>query len=64
MGDRAMPTSHDPSSFLAAIDAGEIDRVSAALLGDPSIAVVRDADGDSATMHALYRGRHAIADRN
>jgi uncharacterized protein len=63
MGDRAMPTSHDPSSFLAAIDAGEIDRVSAALLGDPSIAVVRDADGVSATMHALYRGRPAIAER-
>ena len=50
-----------PESLFAAIDAGDPDLVAAALATDPSLAAARDADGVSATMHALYRGRPDLA---
>ncbi len=51
-----------PDTFLAAIDAGDPDLVSSALETDPTLAAGRDADGVSATMHALYRGRPDLAE--
>jgi uncharacterized protein len=48
---------------IAAIDAGDGAAVDAALAADPNLAANRDADGVSATMHALYLGRAAIATR-
>lgn len=49
--------------LLAAIDGGDEAAVAAGLAGDPGLAASRDGDGVSATMHALYRGRVAIAER-
>jgi ankyrin repeat protein len=50
------------STFFAAIDAGDADAVAEALASDPGLAAARDADGVSATMHALYRGRADLAE--
>lgn len=44
-----------------AIDAGDEAAVRAVLEADPGVASTRDADGVSATLHALYHGRGAIA---
>jgi len=52
-------TSHE---LFAAIDADDETAVRAALAGDPALARSRDDDGVSATMHALYHGRRAIAE--
>jgi ankyrin repeat protein len=56
-----MPTTDAPTLF-AAIDAGDSGAVAAALETDPGLAAARDADGVSATMHALYRGRRDVAE--
>src|SRR5215212_1170809 len=45
-----------------AIDRGDEGAVGAAIRSDPGRAAARDEDGVSATMHALYHGRTAIAD--
>ena len=49
--------------LFAAIDAGDDAGVTAALSADARAAALRDDDGVSATMHALYRGQAAIAER-
>jgi len=51
------------ADLLAAIDAGDATAVDAVLAADPGSAAARDADGVTATMHALYRGQAAIAER-
>ena len=51
------------AALLAAIDAGDDAGVTAALAADPAAAAARDADGVSSTLHALYRGQAAIAER-
>jgi ankyrin repeat protein len=50
------------ADLLDAIDDGDEDRVRSLLVADPAVAATRDAAGVSATMHALYRGRPAIAE--
>ncbi len=57
-----MPLS-DAAGLFAAIDAGDDDGVAATLAAAPGVAAACDVDGVSATMHALYRGRAAIAER-
>ena len=55
--------SEPPAAQLfAAIDAGDAEAIRAALAADPALAAARDADGVSATMHALYHGHAAIAE--
>jgi uncharacterized protein len=49
--------------LFAAIDAGDDAGVAAVLAADARAAALRDGDGVSATMHALYRGQPAIAER-
>jgi ankyrin repeat protein len=49
--------------LFAAIDAGDEAAVDAALAEDPGLAAAHDTEGVSATMHALYRGRAALAER-
>ncbi|HEU4571896.1 MAG TPA: ankyrin repeat domain-containing protein [Candidatus Limnocylindrales bacterium] len=49
--------------LFAAIDAGDEDAVAELLSGAAALAGARDAAGVSATMHALYHGRVAIAER-
>jgi ankyrin repeat protein len=56
-----MPRTSDADLF-AAIDAGDGEAVRAALAADSTLAAARDADGVSATMHALYHGQAAIAE--
>src|SRR5258706_8645356 len=51
-----------PDALFSAIDAGDPDLVASALRTDPALAAARDADGVSATMHALYRGRPVLAE--
>jgi ankyrin repeat protein len=51
-----------PHTLFAAIDAGDPDLVASALGTDATLAAARDADGVSATMHALYRGRRDLAE--
>ena len=51
------------TDILAAIDSGDEASVAAALAAHPAVAAERDADGVSATLHALYRGQAAIAER-
>jgi ankyrin repeat protein len=48
--------------LIEAIDRGDGDAVAAALAEDPELASVRDVEGVSASMHALYRGRGDIAE--
>jgi ankyrin repeat protein len=48
--------------LFAAIDAGDSAAVEGFLAADATVAPARDPDGVSATMHALYRGRPAIAE--
>ncbi len=50
------------ADLIAAIDTGDATAVAAALATDPNVASSRDDDGVSATMHALYHGRPAIAE--
>lgn len=52
-------TSED---LFAAIESGEIDRVTEMLDDDPSLATSRDAEGVSALMRARYRLEEALAD--
>ena len=52
----------DPDALFAAIDAGDLDLVTSALGTDSTLAAARDAEGVSATMHALYRGRPDLAE--
>jgi len=48
--------------LIAAIDAGDDDRLAELLERDPSLAAARDADGVSAVMHGLYRNRRTAAE--
>jgi ankyrin repeat protein len=56
------PSGATPSTFFEAIDSGDADRVNVLLTSDPALAAVRDGDGVSATMHALYHARRTIAE--
>jgi uncharacterized protein len=49
------------SDVIAAVHAGEIDKIKEALQADPSLASAKDERGVSALMHAYYRGRRDIA---
>jgi ankyrin repeat protein len=51
------------AELFEAIDGGDADAVAAVLAEDAGLARERDADGVSATMHALYHGQPAIAER-
>ena len=53
----------DADELFQAIDAGDEAAVNRLVAGDPALAAARDADGVSATMHALYHGRPSIAER-
>src|SRR5205814_8890338 len=61
IGVQAMAATGTTPLF-AAIDAGDSVRVVDMLAADPTLAAARDGEGVSATMHALYHGRHDIAD--
>src|SRR5262245_48996864 len=50
------------SDLFPAIDAGDAARVVSLLAADAGLAAARDDDRVSATMHALYHGRRAIAE--
>jgi ankyrin repeat protein len=52
-----MPTD----AFFAAVDAGDVDAVTAALRDDAKLADARDDQGVSAVRHALYRGQREVA---
>src|SRR3989442_962547 len=47
----------DEVNVLEAVMAGDVDEVRALVAADPTAACVRDEQGLSATLHALYRGR-------
>jgi ankyrin repeat protein len=51
------------TDLFAAIDAGDEAAIEALLDAEPGLAEARDAEGVSATLHALYRGRPRIAER-
>ncbi len=51
-----------PSDLLAAVHAGDMEKIKSWLQGDPSLAAARDERGVSALMHAYYRGRKDIAE--
>jgi ankyrin repeat protein len=55
-----MPTASD---LFAAIDGDHADELETILSESPSLASARDDDGVSTVLHALYRGRRALADR-
>jgi ankyrin repeat protein len=50
------------SDVIAAVQAGDLEKLRGTLRDDPSLASARDASGVSAVMHALYRRRPDIAD--
>ena len=50
-------------ALFSAIDAGDLERVSAVLDHDPSLAAARDQQGVSAVLHALYHQQPRIAER-
>ena len=50
------------SEVLAAVHAGDIDKIRSLLRADPSLASATDERGVSALMHAYYRGRKDIAE--
>ena len=50
------------SDVVAAIHAGEVEKLKAVLEADPSLARAKDERGVSALMQAYYRGRRDIAD--
>ncbi|SRR5258708_7624323 len=54
-----MPTQSD---LIAAVHAGDIEKIKSLLHADPSLAASRDERGVSALMHAYYRGRKDIAE--
>ena len=51
------------ADLFTAIDTGDDVALDALLADDPGLAATRDGEGVSATMHALYHGRAAIAER-
>lgn len=51
-----------PSDVIAAIHAGDIEKVRTFLETDATLAATRDDRGVSALMHAYYRGQKEIAD--
>jgi len=55
-----MPTASD---LFAAIDGDHADEVETLLAESPALAAARDDDGVSTVLHALYRGRRALAER-
>jgi ankyrin repeat protein len=50
------------SDVIAAVQAGDLEKLRGMLQDDHSVASARDASGVSALMHALYRRRSDIAD--
>jgi ankyrin repeat protein len=54
-----MPTADD---LIAAVIAGEADRVAAIVAEDPGLASSRDSDGVSALMLSRYRSNRAVTD--
>lgn len=50
------------SDLIAAVHAGDIEKVRALLQSDPSLASAKDERGVSALMHAYYRGHKDIAE--
>jgi ankyrin repeat protein len=48
-------------ALFVAIDAGDVGAVAALVGAEPGLALARDGDGVSATMHALYRGHPGVA---
>ena len=55
-----MPSTQD--QLLAAIEAGDTDRVATIVAGDPSASTARDEHGVSALLLARYRSDHAMVD--
>jgi uncharacterized protein len=55
-----MPTASD---LFAAIDGDHADDLETLLAESPALASARDDDGVSTVLHALYRGRRALAER-
>jgi len=51
------------TDFLDAIDRDDQTAVDELLAGHPDLAASRDDDGVTAVMHAMYRGRRAVAER-
>jgi ankyrin repeat protein len=60
MNGSEMSTTTD---FFDAIDRDDQAALEGLLAGRPDLAASRDDDGVSAVMHALYRGRRALAER-
>jgi uncharacterized protein len=52
----------EPVDLIAAIDAGDAERVRALLADDPALAEARGEDGVSALLHARYRFDRAMTD--
>ena len=50
------------SEVIAAVEAGDAEKLKKSLQEDPSLASARDANGMSALMHALYRRRSDLVD--
>lgn len=50
------------AELMAALQAGDIDKIKRSLESHPSLASMRDERGVSALMHAYYRGRGDIAE--
>jgi ankyrin repeat protein len=61
MDDNEM-TAESANALIAAIDAGDLERVHDLIAADRTIAAARDATGVSAMLYARYRGRNDIAD--
>ena len=55
-------TAERANALIAAIDAGDLERVHDLIAADRTIAAARDATGVSAMLYARYRGRNDIAD--
>jgi ankyrin repeat protein len=51
-----------PADVIAAVHAGDIDKVSSLLQIEPSLASAKDERGVSALMHAYYRGSRELAE--
>src|SRR6188508_3891547 len=54
-----MPSAED---LIAAVKAGDAERVTAIVAEAPELASVRDTDGVSALMHSRYRSNRAVTD--
>ena len=52
----------ETQDVIAAVEAGDADRLRAVLAEDRNLAAARDGSGVSALMHALYRQRKDMVD--